>query len=302
MKIIISGVEHFGKDLTRSLQKNDSKNQYIYLNIKTNIWKRLYFYFHLFTADILFVIYVDKYFMRSVDFALKLKKKVVLSWIGNDVMDNIPSIKEDKYNKDYINKTIHTTNSSWLQEELLEVDLKAKFLTLFTYKNKERKIVVPDSFSVLLYVVSKEEKFYGMDTFIKLAKDLPHIQFKVAGIEHYEEDIPSNIRLLGWVNMDNEYENSTVYIRYPEHDGEAHSVLEALSYGKTVFYNRDYPYVNYVQNYEELKSGLGKVYEEFKKNKLRVNSDGINYIKSNYEEKKVVQEYQKLFQETIEKL
>jgi len=294
VKVLISGVEHFGNELAESLQRNDSKNKYLYLNIKTNIYKRLYFYFHLLTSDVLFVIYVDKYNMKSVDMALRLRKKVFLSWIGTDVLNALPRIRKGLFNTNYLDHTIHTTNSTWLQEELQEVGIKADYLTIFCYKNKERKINFPTQFSVLLYVPKGKEEFYGMNVFIKLAKELPQIQFKVVGISKYP-NIPINIKLLGWVDMDKEYENTTVYIRYPQHDGEAHSVLEALSYGKIVFYNKNYPHVNYVKKYDELKNGLIQIYEQFQANELSINYEGIKYVKMNYEEKKVHQKYLNLF-------
>lgn len=294
MKIIFSGTPHFSKQLARTFSKYDHVNTYLSLDIKTNLLKRLYCYYHILTADVLFVNYVDAYYMKSVDFALLLNKKVVLSWIGNDVMDAVPRIKKGLFNLNYIHKTIHTTNSSWLKDELKEVNIDARYLTIYMYKEKKRKISITKKFSVLCYVAKGEEKFYGIETIIKLANDFPHIDFKIAGINNYP-NIPSNIKLLGWVNMDHEYENATVYIRYPKHDGEAHSVLEALSYGKTVFYNRNYPFVNYVNTYKELRNGLENTLLEYKNNTLTPNYNAIEHIKKNYTFDKVYKEYMHLF-------
>ena len=296
MKIIFSGVPLFSKELKISFENKDKINRYLYLNIKTNLLNRIRFYFHILTADILFVNYVDSDYMRSVDFALFLRKKVILSWIGTDVLNATPLIKQKLFNKNYINKTFHTTNSTWLQEELSDINIKAKYLTIFIYKNKYRDITMPNKFIVLTYIAKGREVFYGIDTIIRLAKDLSHIEFNIAGIDKYP-NIPSNINLLGWVDMDKEYEKSIVYIRCPEHDGESHSILDALSYGKVVFYNKNYPFVNYIDDYDNLKQGIEDTLLQYTSNKLIPNYKAIEYIKDRYNFDKVYKEYMNLFNE-----
>jgi hypothetical protein len=294
MKIILSGVPLFTKRLAKHLNSYDKNSTYMYINVKTTIWERLYFYYHMLTADVLLVNYVDTYYMKSVDFALKLNKKVVLLWTGTDVMHAIPRIKDGLFNKDYLYKTTHRSVATWLSEELKEVDIDAKYLTDFIYDDKNRNISVPTEFSVLIYIAQNREKFYGIETVIKLALNFPEIKFKIAGISEYE-GIPNNIDLLGWVDFDKEIENCVVYIRYMEHDGEAHSVLESLCYGKVVFYNYDYPFVNYVSSYDELENGLYKVYKDYIDNKIEPNYEAIEYIKSKYNIEKVAQSYKELF-------
>lgn len=294
MKVIFSGTPFFGKQLASKFQEYDNRNEYLYLDIKQNLFKRLYFYYHLLTTDILFITYVDAYYIKSVDFALKWKKNVIFSWIGTDVMNASPLILEKKFNQKYIQDTYHTTNSTWLQKELEEVNIKADFLTIYIYEEKKREILIPQEFSVLSYVAKGREEFYGIDTIIKLATDFKEVSFKIAGIYEYP-NLPSNIQLLGWVDMEKEYPKSTVYIRYPMHDGEAHSVLEALSYGKTVLYNRNYPFSLYTPDYESLKDSLSSTINKFKNNELTPNYDAIQYIQENYNFEKTYQSYQTLF-------
>lgn len=294
MKIIFSGDQYFSQNLTTLFSKIDKKNKYLYLNIKTDIFNRVKFYLHLLTTDVLFVNYVDAHYMKSVNFALFLKKKVVLSWIGTDVMDAVPRIEQGLFNKNYIEKTFHTTNSTWLQEELNDINIKAKYLTIFIYEDKLRVIDIPNKFSVLTYISKGRESFYGIDTIIKLANELNHIEFNIAGISSYP-NLPSNINPLGWVDMDKELEKCTVFIRYPHHDGESHSVLEALSYGKVVCYNRDYPFVNYTPNYNTLKQGIEDTLLKYNNKTLKPNYKAIEHIKVNYSLDKVYKEYISLF-------
>ena len=296
MKVVLSGAPLFTKKLLEALNNSQTQNRYVYCNIKGNIFQRLHCYYHILSSDILFVTYVDSLFIKSVDFALKLKKKVILSWIGSDVMNALPLIKNNTFNRRYIEDTNHVAVSQWLIEELNSVNIFPKYLTIYLHEDKKRNIQISDKFTVLTYVSKNREKFYGIDTFIKLANDFPYIEFRIAGITQYE-NIPNNIKLLGWVDMDKEYENCTVYVRYPKHDGEAHSVLEALGYGKVVFFNYDYSYVNYVTNYGQLKDGIKNTYETFLKGELTPNQEAIEYINNKYSKQSIVKQYEKLFNE-----
>ncbi len=66
------------------------------------------------------------------------------------------------------------------------------------------------------------------------------------------------------------------------------TVLEALSYGRIVFYNHDVPYVNYFKSYNELKIQLSKKIEEFYNEKIKINYDAIKFIETEFNEEKVL--------------
>lgn len=298
MKIIFSGVPLYSKKLVNELSKYDKKNEYLYINMKSSFSEKLYFYLHMLTADILFVSYVDSHYMKAVDYALRLNKKVILSWIGTDVSNAIPLIKEETFNKNYINKVFHTTASVWLKEELKEVNIQAKYLINQVCENKYFEFFVPKKFIVLTRMTKGRELFYGMDTILKLAKDFKDIEFRIAGIDTYD-NLPMNITLLGWVDMEEEYKNCSVFVRYMKHDGESHCVVEALSYGKEVFYNYDFPYVNFIDNYKSLKQGLETTLLKYNEGSLGPNYKGIEFIESNYNKEKVLEGYKKLFKESF---
>jgi hypothetical protein len=305
MKIIFSGIERYSKILIDSLKKKYPQNTYLYINIKATFNEKLNFYYQILNTDILFVTYVDTFYIHSVDIALLLNKKIILLWVGTDVMDAIPYIRKGLFNNNYIQKVTHVTASRWLAKELSSVGINAKYLPNFIFKKinrKYKKVSCNNKFIILTRIAKNREKFYGIDIIIKLAQDFPNFEFRIVGIENYNVPINiKNIRFLGWKeNMEEEYQKCSVFVRYMKHDGESHAVLEALSYGKTVFYNYKFPYVNYVKNYEELKKGLINAFDKFKNKELLLNYKSINFIENNYNIDRVVSEYYNLFK-TIKK-
>jgi len=296
MKIIFSGAPLFAKKLTQHLQDYDKNNNYLYINIKEGIFQRLRFYFHMLNSDILHVTYVDAYFMKSVDFALKFKKKIILSWIGTDVSNAIPKIKEKTFNQNYIDHVTHVTASKCLRDELYnEVGIDALYLpNIIITTQQPTQLNYQTKFSALTRIAKNREIFYGIETIKKLALDFPNIQFNIAGIDNYP-DLPSNIRCLGWIDVNKELLNCSVFIRYMEHDGESHAVIEALSLGKPVLYNYDFPHTFFIQDYEQLKSNLDRIIKMFNDNRLIPNKQAVEYIKKNYNKDYVLQQYIDLF-------
>ena len=97
------------------------------------------------------------------------------------------------------------------------------------------------------------EEFYGIEKLLRLASDFPDIEIKIVGISEYYKSAPANVKFLGWVeNMDEQYQNCVLYLRMPEHDGLAFSVLEALANGRYVGYSYEFDNVFFIKNYTEL--------------------------------------------------
>lgn len=289
-----SGIALFAQPLVRVLNEVDPYNTYVYCNMKSNIFEKIKFYYHILTADVLFVLYVDAFYMKSVDFALKLKKKVILSWIGTDVLNAIPRIKQGVFNQNYIHKTIHVSASKWLQDELKEVGIKSLYVPNIIINNFSKNIM-PKKFSILTRIAQNREVFYGIETVKKLALEYPNIEFKIAGIENYE-NLSVNIHCLGWIDVKEELKNSTLFLRFMEHDGESHAVIEALSLGKEVIYNYPFPFCHYVTTYNEIKEELNKLILLHNKQALQINEDSINFVKTYYSKDAVTKQYIKLFE------
>jgi glycosyltransferase involved in cell wall biosynthesis len=290
VKIIITGMPYFAKKLHQQLKRYDKKNTYIYLNTFYKKLDKFKFLWNIFTTDIVFMHGGSIEGSNVIDLTLFLKKKMIIVWAGSDVINEIEKFNNNKYKSSYIDKVCHLCETEWIKEELKVMGVDAKIQATMIYHKKKtnlKKLSFPDKFSVLTYISKDRPKFYGIDIVVKLANDFPNIEFKIAGLQEYD-DLPSNITLLGWVDMNKEYQKCVVYIRTPSHDGLGFSVIEALSYGRVVFRNYDFSYVNYFEGYEDLKNQFQKTIDSFNDKKLKLNVDGMSFVRKEFSEKKVL--------------
>lgn len=290
MTIIISGMPFFSKKLASELSEYDKQNKYIYLNTFYSIKDKIKFMFYILFADIYYLHGGDIGNSGTINLALKLNKKVVMNWAGTDVLKAQSKKNSGNYSNEYINKISHYCGSTWLKEELLDIGIKAEILDIMIINSTTKNLIQPKEFTVLTYIGQDRPEFYGIKTILKLASDFKNIRFRVAGLSEYE-GIPTNVELLGWTDMNNEYMNMSAYIRNPEHDGLSCSVLEALSYGKVVFYNYNYNHVNYFNNYESLKNQLQEVIRKFKINELKTNNQAINFVQKEFSREKIMSKF-----------
>jgi glycosyltransferase involved in cell wall biosynthesis len=296
MKILILGMPYFAKRLQNQLSKFDESNIYINLDTYYNKLDKLKYLWHILNTDIIYMHGGGICCSGTLNLALKLNKKIFINWAGSDVL-KAQEIKNNKMEeKRYIENITHLCETSWIQNELLALGISATLSPVMIYdKQIVKNLNLPKVFTVLSYVSKDRPEFYGIDTLIKLANDFPLINFRIAGIKDYTK-IPNNIKLLGWVDMKKEYLNSIVYIRTPKHDGLAYSVLEALSYGRMVFRNYDFNFVNYFKDYNDLKLQLSKVIDDFNNGKLTINQDAIDFVQTEFSKEKVLGNLVKVFE------
>ena len=286
MNIAIIGNSHFGLILTKQLQKFDTSNKYNFYNTNENVVDKIKFALNLPFVDIVYSITATISAGGALTLALKFNKKIVQHFIGSDVLTTQEDFKNNNINLKLIKNSNYLCEVEWIQNELKDLNIDAKIVSLMAYE----KFLIPkefNKFSVLTYLGKAKEEYYGINNFIKLAKDFPQIEFKIAGIEEYK-NLPQNIKCLGWVDLNEEMQNSAVYIRNAKHDGLAFSVIEALALGRYVAMNYDFPFVDYFKNYKELKNIVLNKYSEFQEGKLDIHGEAIGFIKENFNETKVL--------------
>jgi glycosyltransferase involved in cell wall biosynthesis len=287
MKIAIIGNSHFGPILTKQLSEFDKNNSYSFYDTNGKKLDKIKFALNLPFTDVVYSLSASISGGGALNLALKFKKRIVQHFIGSDVLSAIEDFKNNKINQELVTRSQYLVVSLWLKDELKEIGIE----TTLTHHNLFKKFVtVKESnfFSVLTYIPKQNPKFYGIDEFIKLANDFPNIEFKVAGIDSYK-NLPSNIKCLGWINMMEELQHSTVFIRNTKHDGFPFSIVEALSLGKIVFFrNYKYPFVNSFKDYNDLKNQFVKIIDDFENNTLKINYEAIEYVKENFNEEKIL--------------
>lgn len=289
MKIIIVGMPYFASKLKLQFEKYDLNNTYIFLDTFYKKKDKLKYIYHITNADLLYMIGGGVNNSKTIDIALLLKKTIVLHWSGTDVLKAAEEILSNRHNPKYINKIIHLCEVDWIKEELLELGIQAKILPRTTFETpRHYQINRSTELKVLLYINKARPLFYGIDNLIYLAKDFPHVEFRVAGIDDYP-DIPSNIQLLGWLkSMNKEYEYCSVYIRMPKHDGIAYSVIEALGYGKIVLRNKKFPFCQDFNSYPDLKQKFESIVMKFHQKYIPPNLLAIDFITSEFNEENVI--------------
>jgi len=286
MNIAIIGNSFFGQILERHLNDFDEKNFYTFYNTNEKYVDKLKFVRDILFMDIVYSVSATISGGGALNLALKLNKKIVQHFIGSDVLSAQEDFKKQNINQKLIKKSKYLCEVDWIQRELKDIEINATISSIIVYENSmEAKAF--ENFTVLTYVGKGKEKFYGIEDFIALARDFPNITFNIAGIERYK-NLPENIKCLGWVNMFDTFQNSTVFIRNVSHDGLAFTVLEALSLGRVVFYNYHFPHVSYFNEYLSLKNQFEEVVAKFYNHTLNVNEKSIEFVKENFNKEKVL--------------
>ncbi|MBI5541115.1 MAG: hypothetical protein HY951_13700 [Bacteroidia bacterium] len=279
MKIIVTGLPYFGRKISALLKNADAGNNYIFLNTYYSNYDRLRFLWHILTAKTVYSINgaTGKSFVLSL--AIKFKKRVVFHWVGSDLELARVAINNNTAEKRFIDFPVHLTDSPWYVTDLKEIGINAKYLPLLSVDKAPDSVSFPTEFNVLAYIPQDNQEFYGILSIIELAKVFPEINFNITGSSEYSVELPTNIKLLGWIkDMKPVFENTVVSIRFPKHDGLSFFVLESLLYSRYVIYN--YPIDNSIlaKNIEEIKSGLTELLEKFKAGKLELNIKGREFV------------------------
>ncbi len=287
MNIAIIGNSYFGQILTKQLSDFDKINSYRFYNTNEKKIDKIKFALDIFKTDIVYSVSATISNGGALNLALKFNKKIVQHFIGSDVLTAIDDYKNGNINKNLIENSRYLCEVDWIEEELKEIAIEAKVASIAIYEQRDINSSMPNKFTVLTYMSQGKEEYYGMNTLILLAQKFSDIEFRVAGIDSYNS-LPSNIKLLGWVDMDKEFENSVCYLRNAKHDGLAFSILEALGYGKKVFYNYHFAHTIYFKNSNDLIEKISEQKKLFDSSKLKINQKAIDFVKKEFSKEKVL--------------
>jgi len=290
VKVLIIGLPLFSKKLAEDLNKFDGDNIYISFDTYYSGLDRLKFLYHLPSADIVYSRNGSIYNSKAFSLTLFFKKKLMMQWVGTDVIKSTFNYKNNQVNYKFIKDAEHFCGPEWLRDELKNIEIDAELLTINTFgMNETLPRNIPSDFSILSYIGTNREEFYGIEQLIKLSKDFPDIQFHIVGIKNYQSELPNNVKLLGWVdNIVELYKQNVLFLRLTKHDGLSNSVLEALSVGNYVAWTCNFPHTFHVTDYENLKNYVTELKQKFENNELSINDKGIEYVKSNFNKDQVL--------------
>jgi len=217
--------------------------------------------------------------------------KYINHYIGSDVLKALNSIKsQEKAKKVYKYSYKTLADADNLIEELKELKIdNVGLLSIYFFEqsDKDFKVLVPAIKKILTYIPKGKEDFYGFDFIIKAAIKFPQYEFQISANEGEYENMPSNVKFLGWVNDINKYINECfLYIRSTKHDGLPTSVMQALAKAKHVLSSHRVPFTDEVRLENIEKSFL----------KTEMNYNGRKYILENYSKDQLIEKFKQLYQ------
>ena len=188
MRVLINGLPLFAKRLADELQKYDAKSSYIFLDTYNSKWAQLLFFIYLPFSDCVISMNGVTDNSGSLNLVLKWKKKLILQWMGTDILLAMERFKNSTIDRKYIDSATNFVDAPWMMEELKSANINTENLH-FKFVEMNTIIEKYSSISVMSYVAQNRQDFYGMDEIIQLAIVFPEIEFSLYGIEKVEKPI-----------------------------------------------------------------------------------------------------------------
>ncbi len=263
--IIIIGNSFFGKKVARAIRKN-SNTVALYFDTSNSIRDKVLFVFFLIFCSSLYSISGSIKKGGALSLALLLKKKIHQHFIGSDVTEAIADFSNKNYSRELISNSSFYCEVSWIKDEVEEyLPIKCDLLDLPILHGLPLEIKKTSSKEnkVLVYIGEGKEDFYGINDILYSAKNLQHIDFIIVGSNclDYRSEASDNISFLGWVDEPIELMKvCSVLIRFTAHDGLPFSIIEALSLGLHVIYNRPFTGCLLAKDKDEIKNHLMNIF------------------------------------------
>lgn len=215
-----------------------------------------------------------------------------LWWTGSDVWNLVKGTfgLSPDHAVFHDNSVKHIAVGERTQEELKSVGIMSDVLLPVFYGYDDSPGTDLD-FDVLLY--ASDSPAHNNEAVKDIMLALPEVKFNVVG--HYKFDLP-NVRNLGWVRdgaMSVFVRAAKCYLRYMNHDGMPHTMIQALGAGRPTITN--YPYhgaicVNTTSKAVEAITDIMKG-----KGVYRVNDEIVQYYRNEYNVDKFRRDFIRLF-------
>jgi len=235
---------------------------------------------------------------RVINLLSSLHRPIVLHWVGSDVCAaKAQSVATQQGTEDAI---VHWADSPWLQAELGEIGIKSIIMPSSAVASIGSAPLPPGPLTVLLYVPTERFEFYRGPLMLRLAAELPNVNFLVVGDSGVGRYTGPNVRYLGWVkDMAAIYAQCHVLVRIPVHDGLSAMVVEALAHGRHVIWNYPMTGVLVAPTVEQVKAEIERLENEHTTHVLSLNQVGKGFVETNFSETKVAKEIRGGFQSAL---
>lgn len=270
---------------------------------------------HLDQAEFVYCVYGrgPKLNFKTLNFWLNNKQKLILHWIGTDVLTHVNKLKSNRNIRSLIYHRIwnfiikrKTRNGSminlccapWLCDELSIVGIKSEYLPLTTInKDKFNFEEVSREIDFMSYIPQNRAELYHSEDIFKLAVFLKEYKFLiiVPDINKISElsfkNIPENVLFIPKINHEEVtslYRKSKVFLRFTEHDGLSLSVIESLANRTHVFWTYDFENVQKIKlpitenNFKLFTEALENWHPNFKGQEHVLTTLNIETIKNKF--------------------
>lgn len=295
MRIGIFGCRASGEKLAKQLNAIKVSADFI----SDGLRRDLTVLFRLRNYDIIHGLYMRPAVFLSLLFGKMLGKIVIIHWMGTEVMRALTETRIRLMALALNNFVdLNIVFSENLQQDLKRVGIDSVVWPIpvdTEYFSIDKLPPMPKRFSVLCKVADDQLYggwLYGSDVILRLAKDLPSVQFLVVPGEDSEpswllskKDEAPNLVFLGWKDdMLEVYKQTTVLLRLTRYDGLSYMVIESLALGRQVIWSCNYlPFCHRAKNFDEAK----QVILETQKNP-RLNVEGAQYVRANFSSKHIM--------------
>lgn len=279
IRILVLGFPYF-VDRLRELGQS---REFVFLAMPQGFFRR---WWTLFRTDVIYLIGGDLRPNRYYGIALLWRKKIIMHWVGSDILE-MKKIKENGgfLFPPFIKQITHWAEVDWTAAELAGLGVSARVVPLTPAGYPENVKDLPAKFVALSYLPPGKEDFYGAPWVMRLAADFPEIVFLIAAAspQDKKDQWPENMIPIGWVNdMSELYGEITVLIRLTQHDGLSFMVLEALAQARHVIWSYPLPGAGRARDYQELREQIETLYQEFQDGKLVPNWRGREAVTLEY--------------------
>ncbi|MGA1876190.1 MAG: glycosyltransferase [bacterium] len=292
MKILYIGCERFIQIFAAKMhQLGESADSY-----DLNVWKRMGIFQRLriiSACDVIHYYWGRRIRLEEILMARLLGKRIIFTFIGSDVMRVTRAAWWKRWRARLGMKMVHqvTTVAPWLRDELETIHIQSRVVFTAFIESQSETCPLPEQFTVLSYIPEDRPHFYGWKTVLRLAREMPEINFEIVGTAGKDLEKEPNIHFHGWVSPIIPYINrANVLLRLTEHDGLPWMMLEALSCARHVIWTYQFPFCQPHGRYEDTKQNL-----LFLKEKSSLNYGGAAYIRDNFSEEKIMNKWKDMY-------
>lgn len=216
------------------------------------------------------------------------KERVVVFWAGSDILYARRDFAAGRVDP-WLASRIHWAASPWIAEEVREIGIPCEYVPINWAAVVSTPAPLPEKMSVLVYMPELERgELYGLDHFLRVARALPSIDFRVVGFRDRQfPEVPANVQVHGWEkDMTRFYEQSTLLWRPVRHDGMSFMVLSALAHGRHVLWTYPFPACVRTEGATEAKLQLERLHALHQAKQLPLNEAGMKLIANNFSREK----------------